>query len=202
MTIRDPTELCDTIHDFYSINETFGSLPDASLLDSPSFGPRCLWIWISIFFVYLINRTWSTCTGIDNWINQNRLTLSVPVSVPHLPPVHTGHAGWPVSVVVASCRPPAKITNQRPVNLDQSSIRYPGHSRPRPMRASTLITWSLSTNERTVFWSHDHFRPMSGQYHGHMMNIDQWEATPVALMGLSGKSRDPTSGILHIVKDP
>ena len=25
---------------------------------------------------------------------------------------------------------------------------------------------------------------------------------PVALMGLSGKSRDPTSGILHIVKDP
>ena len=26
--------------------------------------------------------------------------------------------------------------------------------------------------------------------------------TPVALMGPSGKSRDPTSGILHIVKDP
>ena len=26
--------------------------------------------------------------------------------------------------------------------------------------------------------------------------------SPVALMGLIGKSRDPNSGILHIVKDP
>ena len=64
----------------------------------------------------------------------------------------------------------------------------PGHSRLRAQspghvitqdqwEASIQVTWSLSSNERPVFRSRDHSRPMRGKYPGHLITIVQWEAS-------------------------
>merc|ERR1711894_185149 len=75
--------------------------------------------------------------------------------------------------------------NSRPIRG-----QYSGHMMYLDQSEDSIqVTLCISTNQRTVFRSHDVSRPIRGQYSGHMMYLDQSEDSIQVTLCISTKQR-------------